>query len=834
MVPARAQTISAEIPSPESFLGYKPGDDQRLLDSATILAYFQALDRTSPRLVVQTLGKSTLGRPFWMAVISAPENLQNLNNWIKIQGQLADPRALVDAQARRIMKDAKVIVSINCSIHPREVGPSQMSLELAYKLANDNSAETLAILQNVILLLIPTHNPDGLDLICEWYKKFQNTPFAGGPYPFLDHYYCGHDINRDWILQSQKETRITVDKVYNVWHPHIAFDLHQMGYFGARMFLPPYADPWDENVSPILQAQATALGAAIAAEMTAKGFPGIVHQSGFDAYAPSRAYLFYHGGVRFLGEIASAMLATPIRLKPEELQRGASFSVTERAALLPMPWKGGVWRLGDIVDYGFHASWALLKQAALNRADWISRSHAVLKESATERDNAMVFIIPPRQADAYTLHELLKILQAGQVEIHQARDKVAVSGTLYPEGSFLIPVTQPYGSYAKTILEKRTYRGVLAGDEDAPYDVSTYNMAVSLGVKVLQGEGEIYGNYEKMGPVKPLQGSVSETPEGEGYFLDYRNLGAVKVINRLLAAKIPVYWLKESLRTMTAAWPAGTVWVKSDSTRLLKDLAHIYHVQFVAGRFRTPQVGLQLSAPRIGLYNSFLADSDEGWTRYVLESFDFKYERLLNNAIQRGDLRNQFDVIILPSQSAERLLEGAKPKEMPDMFCGGIGKEGMVALAHFIEDGGTLIALNQACILPVAYWGLPVRNVTADIPRTQLYIPGAFLRSTLAPNTPLGYGVPADLALFVDNSPAFVVESGEAALIYPAEGLLVDGYARGEAALTGRAALAQVNKGMGRILLYGFRPQFRGQTQNTFKLLFNGLYLGAAKEAVCP
>jgi hypothetical protein len=286
---AITQTAAAEIPSPQSYLGFKPGEDFRLLDAATILAYFQLLDRSSPRLQVQTLGKSTLGRPFWMALISAPENLQNMNHLIALQGELADPRNLPEAQARRLMKEAKAIVSINCSIHPREVGPSQMSLELAYRLVSEQTPEAQEILNQVVLLLIPTHNPDGLDLICEWYKKFRDTPFAGGPFPFLEHYYCGHDINRDWILLSQKETRTTVENVYNVWRPHIVFDLHQMVYYGARMFLPPYADPYDENIPPILQSQTAALGTAVAAEMTAQGLAGIIHQDGFDAYAPSRA-----------------------------------------------------------------------------------------------------------------------------------------------------------------------------------------------------------------------------------------------------------------------------------------------------------------------------------------------------------------------------------------------------------------------------------------------------------------------------------------------------------------------------------------------------------------
>ncbi len=825
-----AQTPPA-ITSPAGFLGFTPGEDFRLADAGTILAYFRLLDRQSPRLQVQRLGQTTQGRTFWMAVISSPENLANQETLIQLQAQLADPREMVPAQARRLMRDARAVVCIACSIHPIEIGPAQMSMNLAYHLVSDNSEETRTILDRVILLLIPTHNPDGLDAVVEWYKKYRDTPFAGGPVPFLDHPYAGHDINRDWVVLSQKETRLTVEKVYSVWHPHVVFDLHQMGYTGPRMFLPPYRDPSDDNISPLLQAQTNALGTAIAAEMTAAGMAGVAHAFYFDAFASSRAYVYYHGGIRLLGEIASARLATPLTLTPSDLAGDSEIAPLRRSWQQPLPWKGGVWRLGHIVEYAEQASRALLSLAARDREGWLERSWKVQSDAVLPGDDREVFILPPRPFDAHAQYDLLSLLQTGQVEVYQARSKVAVAGTLYPEESYLIPTDQPNGAYVRTLLQTRLY--VNRSGTETPYDVSSYNLAYAFGVKVLEGRGEILGDFEKVGRLPFPVSGVNDLPEHTGFFLDYRTQAANRVVNRLLAAGVPVFWLKELQRTAREVWPVGSCWIVTDSLKLLQDLSRIYHVTFTAGKLRAPQPAWRLRTPRIGLYTSYLAESDEGWTRYVLETNEFHYDRIINPTVQRGDLRRQYDVIILPSQPAADILEGAQPGQMPELFGGGIGASGNQELRRFVESGGTLIALNQACGVPLR-WDLPVRDVTASLSQQELFVPGAFLRATFQGGHPLGYGLPTDLNIFNHFSPAFVVESGEAVLVYPNERLLQDGFARGEGLLIGRAALAWVPRGEGHVELVGFRPQFRAETRATFKALFNGLLLSAASEAVCP
>lgn len=826
--PAAAQT-AVEITSPEAFLGFTPGEEMRLADAETILAYFRLLDRQSPRLQVQRLGLSTQGRTFWMAVISAPENLAQQENLIRLQTQLADPRGMVPAQARRLMNDAKAVVCITCSIHPVEIGPSQMAMNLAYDLAADNSVETARLLENVVILLIPTHNPDGLDAVVEWYKKYRDTPFAGGPLPFLDHPYTGHDINRDWVLLSQNETRLTVEKIFNVWRPHVSLDLHQMGYYGPRMFLPPYLDPHDSNIHPLLQAQVSGLGMALAAELTAAGKAGVAHNFTFDAFAASRGYLFYHGGIRLLAEIAAARLATPLTIAADELKESGGMDPLQRSWRQPLPWQGGVWRLSNIVDYAEQTSLELLRMAAREREQWLWKSWLVRSDAVREGEDREVFILPPRQHDPQALAELIALLQLGQVEVLQADGKVAVSGTLYPDESYLISTAQPNGAYARALLQIRLYLESET-ETEVPYDVSSNNLGLAFGVKVLEGKGEIFGETRRISKPQPPAPALMDMPGRSGFFLDYRSLAANKAINRLLAAGVPVYWLKESQRTARDLWPAGSCWIASDSLRLLKDLAQVFNLRFIAGKLRAPAPALLLKKPRIGLYTSYLAESDEGWTRFVLENHEFEFARMINPTLQRGDLRRQFDVIILPSQPAASIIDGARPGTMPDLFSGGIGAAGNAELRRFVEAGGTLIALNQACGVPLQ-WDLPVRDVAGPLLREQFFVPGAFLRATIQSNHPLGYGMPTDLNLFFHHGPAFVVESGEAVMVYPNERLLQDGFARGEGLLTGRAAMAWVAKGSGHVQLIGFRPQFRAQTRNTFKALFNGIYLSCAVES---
>jgi hypothetical protein len=318
------------IPTPQDVLGFVPGDDRKLASWNQVIEYFTALAKASDRLNFETLGNSTMGKPFVMATISSPENLARLSEYKKIQELLADPRKLGpssirDRKAAELIKRGKTIVLITCGIHSTEVGSYLSSMLIAYRLASSDDPEIKSILRNTIILLVPSLNPDGVDIVKNWYDKTLGTPYEGTDPPELYHKYTGHDNNRDWYAFTQVETQITVDKIHNVWHPQIVHDIHQQGEFGSRFFLPPYMQPVEPNVPKQIVAGYTELGNFMAREMRAQGFKGITTNSTYDAWSPARAYSHYHGGVRILSETASCKIATPITVKFGELKKGEGY-----------------------------------------------------------------------------------------------------------------------------------------------------------------------------------------------------------------------------------------------------------------------------------------------------------------------------------------------------------------------------------------------------------------------------------------------------------------------------------------------------------------------------
>src|SRR5678816_1894224 len=372
--------VPAHIPAPQEILGFMPGDDRKLASWSQVIHYFEELDKASDRVKFETLGDSTMGRPFVMATISAPENLARLDEYKKIQELLADPRKLGppgvrDRKTAELIKRGKTIVLITCGIHSTEVGSYLSSMLIAHRLASSDAEDIQNILRNTIILLVPSLNPDGVDIVKNWYDKTLGTPYEGTDPPELYHKYTGHDDNRDWYSFTQVETKITVDKIHNVWHPQIVHDIHQQGAMGSRLFLPPYMQPVEPNVPKQIVEGYTELGNWMAAEMRSQGFKGITTNSTYDAWSPSRAYSHYHAGVRMLSETASARIATPMTLKFEELRSREGYDPQKESPQFGPVWRGGEWHLSDITKYMTTAAFLLLDHAATNREQWLSLIH---------------------------------------------------------------------------------------------------------------------------------------------------------------------------------------------------------------------------------------------------------------------------------------------------------------------------------------------------------------------------------------------------------------------------------------------------------------------------
>src|ERR1044071_8680676 len=368
---------AAAVPPPKSVLGFTPGDDRTIADWSQITNYFERLDRASDRVLVQTLGQSTLKRPMIVAFISARENILALPKYKEIQQQLADPRKVTqDLQRDRLFANGKTVVAISCSIHSTEIVASQMSMQLAYELAPAQDAETRDILQNTILLLIPSPNPDGIDIVANWYRKTLGTPYEGREPPELYHHYAGHDDNRDWFMLNLKETQLITRLLWHDWFPQIVYDVHQQGSNGSRFFMPPFYDPPNPNISPLLLRQVGLIGHKVAADLQAAGFKGVLTNALYDTWwhGGFRTAPYFHNSIGILSEAASARLMSPSTVTTEQLARSSTRGMrnaTEVSTNFPDPWPAGEWRPRDIMAMEMISARSILSMASKFRAEYL-------------------------------------------------------------------------------------------------------------------------------------------------------------------------------------------------------------------------------------------------------------------------------------------------------------------------------------------------------------------------------------------------------------------------------------------------------------------------------
>jgi len=796
---AAALVAPAAVPTPETHFGHQMGADRKVLDWDRVVSYFSALEGSSDCIRVERLGQSTEGRPFIAAILAAPATLRNLERYRWIQQKLADPRRTAEDEAERLTAEGKAVVMITCSIHATEIASTHTAVEFAYKLLAEDRPKLRTILDNVILLLVPSLNPDGLDLVTRWYRKTLGTPFEGTSPPELYQKYVGHDNNRDWYFFTQAETRLTVEKLHNVWHPQIVYDVHQMGPTGPRMFVPPWMDPIDPNIDPLIVQQCNAFGMGMALDLTAAGKKGVIVNTMYDFWSPSRHYQAYHGGLRILTESASVRISSPITAG--EAERSSAPAGPGRSAAPAMmswryvePWTGGDWRLRDIVDYQLVAYESLLYQAALRRQDLL-RNFYQIGRRACARQKPWAFAVPAVQSDPGSARKMLETLAFGLVEIERAERDFEAGGHRFPAGSYLVRMAQPYSGFAKTLLERQRYpdlRLYPGGPPIRPYDVTAQTLPLLMGVEVAE---------------LPVPVSVPLTRASQFSFC----LPDTDLPRGAMAASDIGTW-----RELNRIWKAGgKVW---------RDAA--------GGRFYTAPVAgsnlVELRRPRIAVYKSYVPSMDEGWTRWVLEQFGFQYASLRNPEILAGGLRRSFDVVIFPDQPAAAIHNGYRSGAMPAEYTGGLGEKGAEALREFASEGGTLVFLNHSCQYAVDRLGLKLNNVVGGLSSQDFYSPGSLLKATLDTGHPLSFGLPADIAIWSEGSPAWDLPEGSPARVvarYPATGILASGWLLGEKYLSGKAALVDYPVGAGRVILFGSRPQYRGQSWQAFKMLFNSLTL---------
>jgi hypothetical protein len=757
LLPLSGSAQSRSVPTPASVIGFEPGTDKKLPEWQQVVAYFKALDAASPRVQLRVLGKTTLGRPFIAAFISDAATLANLSSVKEAQRKLADPRLTSAKDRAALEKDGKLVVLVTSSIHSTEVGGILTPLTLAYRLATSEDEEARAIRKNTLVIMVPSLNPDGVDIVGSWYKSSLGTAWEGTSPPTLYHYYTGHDNNRDWYAFTQVETQMVIDSLYSQWHPQIVNDIHQQGSNGTRIFIPPYMDPIEPNIDPVIAAGVAQMGKSMTWRLTTQGFVGVANNTSYDAWTPARAYQHYHGAIRILTETASAALASPVDIPFESLRPGYNVDPKVTGVDFLTKWNGGHWTIGDIVKYQTAASWALLAQAADDRALWLSsyetvQEHGVAGKNAPGRsDWPSMIVIPAQPARDTAINFALGILQRGQVEVNRAASPFTANGKTFPAGSYLISTAQPYGAFAKTLLENQHYPDLHeypGGPPKRPYDVAAHTLPLLFGFDVAFVSDPVTVSSTRLSP-------VARTP-----------------------------WIAEGLTN---------------------NKSH-----------------------RIAIFANASPSMDEGWTRWVFDQYRIPFTTISAKDIRAGNLGSRFDAIILPDQGARQIANGPFG-QYPDSLKGGLGDQGAAALAAFVDNGGTLLAFNDASGYAIEALSLPVQNELEGVKPSDFYAPGSVLRVVLDRSNPLtaGYTAPQE-AVWFEDSPAFTVTDPSRASVvarYPGTEVnpLISGWLLGAPKLAGKAAMVDVKRGKGHVVLFGFRPQYRAQTMATYPLLWNAL-----------
>ncbi len=825
-----------DVPSPEEFFGHVMGADRKLARWDKLVEYYELLGERSPRLEVVHMGPTTMGNPFLALYHSSPDNLARLEELRAMNATLSDPRGATQAEIDQAIANGKAVVVQSLCLHSTEVAASQTGAELAYDMVVRDDADMRRILDNTISIMIPCFNPDGEIMVTDWYNQTVGTDYEGVGLPWLYHKYIGHDNNRDAFMQNTVESQYGAQIMFRDWIPQAYVDHHQMGAYTARIYVPPYAEPIRPEGDPLVWREMSWYGAHMAYQLEEAGMEGTVNAAIYSGWGHFGFHWItpFHNIAGMLTESASARLATPLFVHPDQLRGSRQLPEYEAQTTFPNPWQGGWWRVRDIVERQKIAFFATLDIAARNR-ETVLRNAYLKAHRQTERGREgkpAAFVIPADQHDRLTMNHMVNKLLGQGIEVQRADREFAHEGRLYGPGSYVVSMAQPKRGVIRWLLGRtfypdNSYTRDREGNPIRPYDMSTDNLAEFMGVRVDPVDDAVSA------PLTVVTGPVASEGTVEagafGYAVDGRENAAFKAINRLLDRGVPVrraYNGNEGLRAGDFLVGAGA------SPEVLRAVAGETGVSFRAQEADPTGVSRALTRLRVGMYQRYYGGNmDEGWTRWLLEDFGFPYDTLHDAEIVRGGLERSYDVIILPADRVEGMM-GAGPDDeraaaYPPEYRSGFGEAGADALQAFVRAGGTLVTFAEAGTLAIEKFGLPVRNVVAGLPSTEFWSPGSTLRVRVDSDHPLAFGMPEDaLATFLARNQAYQVVPGarnhhvERIVSFVDRDVLQSGWLLGEDVIADKATVVSVTHGQGRVVLIGFRAQHRAQTHGTFKLVF--------------
>jgi hypothetical protein len=872
---AASQLGSAQgsVPTPESVLGFEVGADFHLASYDESLEYFQKLSDASDRVELIEVGRTSEGRRWYVALVSSAENLRNVERYKEISQRLAHPAGLTEAEARTLVAEGKAIVHIDCGLHATEVAPTQHAIQLAYDLVTgDEDPEIAAILDNVVLLLWFSINPDGQNMVAEWYRSNLGTPYEVAPMPRLYQKYIGHDNNRDGYMINMIESRV-ITRVLREWEPQILYNHHQTAPFPARIWIPPFAEPVSEYVHPLMWRTVNLIGMAMAEALEERGQTGAVHMgTGFDDWYPGfmdHANSF-HNVASLLTETGLYRYATPHFYTVSDFPARARDLRPQ--SLYSSPWTGGWWRLGDAVDYVLTASISVLDVAAKYKNDVLYNRFQAGREviAAYTSGPPYAYFIPQNQRDPVAAVEMLRRLAFNGIEIFRLESGVQFEGQGYPAGTWVIPMDQPFGNFVRQLMEVQEYpnlREYPEGPPEQPYDIAGWTLPYQMDVRVIEAAEPL--NDQVRGTMVPVKGepiawdadvgdvAPFDTPPGVGFNTNPVAAGIVPLEGRAAgsgSALIVDVAQNNAFRAINRAWReggqvrflAGTPgpdgaggttgkWVISNlSQSVVNAMVRDYALQAERGGAS----GNLVRRPRIGLFRPWRASIDEGWTRWLFDTYGFEYASVYNHDMITGDLRNRFDVIVIADMSGSQIKDGFAKGSVPPRYAGGIGNQGVRNLEEFVRGGGTLVTWNASSRFAIDELHLPVKDVVARTDREQFFMAGSIVSMAIDPSHPIMSGMPSPGKIFVSRSPVFTVEEefqGSVMAKYDQAGSpLLSGYLLGEEHLQGYASAIDVRHGEGHVILLGMKPQWRGQPFGNFRILFNAALYSATVAASAP
>lgn len=850
------------IKTPQEFFGFQPGADGMLFNYDDLVNYLKILDQASPKLKMIEIGQSPLGKTMYVAIISSAENIANLDRLKEINRRLALDYTMADSEKESLISEGRVFAVGTLSMHSGEVGPSQAAPLIAYDLVTTGDTLKQQWLNDAVYMMVPCHNPDGMDMVVNHYKKYKGTKYDGSSMPGVYHKYVGHDNNRDFVTLSQEDTR-AISRLFSYdWFPQVMVEKHQMGSTGPRYFVPPMHDPIAENVDASLWSWTWVFGSNMVKDMTEQGLSGVSQHYLFDDYWPgSTETCIWKNVIGMLTEAASVKYATPVFIEPNELSTiGKGLGEYKKSINMSMPWPGGWWRLSDIVEYEIASTLSILKTSSMLREEILRFRNDLCRKEVNkgQTEPPYYYVLPAKQHDPGEWVLLINLLQEHGINVYRLNKTMMLDGKKLYEGDVIVPLAQPFRAFIKEVLEKQKFpvrRYTPNGEIIKPYDITSWSLPLHMGVQAHEMMTRSTDMEQALQKIEPPFKLTQPELQDFGMLIFSSNVNeSYKAAFQLLEKGLQPRRLLQETEIDGKKIPAGS-FILSGAGLSVKT------IQSVLNGLETMPLLLQdfpalktepLRKPRIALVETYFHDMDAGWTRFVFDAYSIPYQVVRPGDFEKNDLSKQFDVVIFPDVNKSLLMEGKyKGSEedsyyvtaYPPKFTKGLGKKGMENLMSFLDKGGRIISWGQSTDLFIGpleitrgkddkeQFQLPVRNLAESVKKAGFYAPGSLIKIVLNEGHPLNYGMPAEVGVFFRGSGVFQTSppnfdmDRRVIATFPEDDIVMSGYAENAEKIAGKSAVVWLKKGIGQIVLMGFNPQFRGSTHATYKLLFNALFL---------